>query len=165
MKKLLLTFAVLAAAVVGSYAQISKGSILVGAGSNLNFTSISPDPGDNYSSFQLQGKVGYFFVDNFAGGLRLDHLKEDESGRTIFGIFGRYYLNNVIILGASLGSVRFDLGQGDASSTFIGLEGGYAAFITDNIAVEPTLNLDFISGDFDQTNIGLNVGFSLYFGR
>jgi hypothetical protein len=165
MKKILLVAVVTLSALASANAQIGQGTILVGAGSNFGFTNVSPDGGDSYSVVDLQGKVGYFFIDNLTAGINLDYNKIDESSRVGFGIFGRYYLNNVIILGATLGTAKYDYGASDASSTWLGIEGGYAAFLTDNIAVEPTLNIDLYSGDFDQTNFGLNVGFSLYFNR
>jgi len=52
-------------------AQIEKGSVLVGASSNLNFSSFSPDSVDNYSVFDLSLKGGYFFMDNLTAGLNL----------------------------------------------------------------------------------------------
>jgi hypothetical protein len=165
MKKLLLTAFVAFVGIVSANAQINQGAILVGANSNLNFSSISPDGGDSYSSFNLEGKVGYFFVENLAAGLLLDYNKEDEFSQIGFGLFGRYYVNGNIILGANFTTNKWDFGGSDASATGLGLEGGYAAFITDNIAIEPTLNLNLYSGDIDQTVFGLNVGFSLYLGR
>jgi hypothetical protein len=165
MKKLLLVAVVSLCALVSANAQINQGAVLVGGSSNLGFTNVSPDVGDSYSKFQLQGKVGYFFIDNLTGGVKLDYQKVDEASSLGLGIFGRYYLNNVIILGATLGTSKRDSGVADASSTWLGLEGGYAAFITDAIAIEPTLNIDIFSGDFDETNFGLNVGISLYLGR
>jgi hypothetical protein len=165
MKKLLLVVVVSLCAFASANAQIGQGTILVGASSNFGFTNVSPDGGDSYTKFDLHGKVGYFFIENLTGGIKLDYAKVDEASAFGFGVFGRYYLNNVIILGASLGTYKEDYGSFDASATTLGLEGGYAAFITDNIAVEPTLNIDLFSGDIDRTNFGLNVGFTLYLGR
>lgn len=165
MKKFLLTAVVALCVAFGSQAQINQGTILVGAGSNFGFTNVSPDGGDSYSEFDLHGKAGYFFLENFGAGVKLDFDKVDEFSTFAFSVFGRYYLNNVIILGASLGTYKVDNDSFDASSTVLGLEGGYAAFITDNIAIEPTLNIDLYSGDIDATRFGLNVGFSLYLGR
>ncbi|HYG02001.1 MAG TPA: hypothetical protein VD927_06110 [Chryseosolibacter sp.] len=164
MKKILFTGLIVFAALFTGQAQISQGTILVGAGSNFGFTNVSPDGGDSFSEFDLHGKVGYFFIENVVGGLKLDYAKIDDTSKIGFGIFGRYYLNNTIILGASLGTYKEDYGETDASATVLGIEGGYAAFITDNIAIEPTLNIDLLSGDLDATRFGLNVGFSFYLG-
>lgn len=165
MKKVLLIAVVSLCALVSANAQINQGTILVGAASNFGFSNVSPDGGDSYSVFDLHGKAGYFFIDNLAAGIDLDYGKQDEESQFGFGVFGRYYLNNVIILGASLGTYKEDYGDSDASATVLGIEGGYAAFITDAIAIEPTLNIDLYSGDFDATKFGLNVGFTFYLGR
>ncbi len=167
MKKLLLVAVVSLCALVSANAQINPGTILLGAGSNFGFTSVNQDSntGDDYSTFDLHGKVGYFFIENLTAGLDLDYGKIDDYSEFGFGVFGRYYVNNAIIVGASLGTHKWDFGDTDASSTVLGLEGGYAAFITNAIAIEPTLNIDLYSGDIDQTRIGLNVAISLYLGR
>jgi hypothetical protein len=167
MKKNLLTLIVVFVSFFAAHAQVPKGTVLVGASSNLAFASESPDGGDSYSRFNLDAKVGYFFIENLAGGLRLDFGKIDDYSTTTIGLFGRYYINGNIITGLSIGSYTTDPGGSfeKSSSTVIGLEGGYAAFITDNIAVEPTLNLDLLSGDYDATRFGFRVGFSLYLNR
>jgi hypothetical protein len=165
MKKLLLVAVVSLCALVSANAQINPGTILIGAGSNFGFSNVSPDGGDSYSVFDLHGKAGYFFIENLAAGLDLDYQKVDETSEFGFGVFGRYYINNAIIVGASLGTYKIDDGASDASATVLGLEGGYAAFITNAIAVEPTLNIDLFSGDVDATRFGLNIGFTLYLGR
>src|SRR5688572_16781478 len=111
MKKVLLVAVVTLCALVSANAQIGQGTILVGAGSNFGFTSVSPDGGDSYTRFDLQGKVGYFFIDNLTAGINLDYNKVDDESLLGFGVFGRYYLNNVIILGATLGTAKYDNGD------------------------------------------------------
>jgi len=167
MKKNLLTLLVVLVTFFAANAQIPQGTVLVGASSNLAFASESPDGGDAFSRFNLDAKVGYFFIENLAGGLRLEFGKIDEFSSSTIALFGRYYINGNIITGLSLGSYSIDPGGASekSTSTVIGLEGGYAAFITDNIAVEPTLNLDLLSGDYDATRFGFRVGFSLYLNR
>ncbi|HYC83929.1 MAG TPA: hypothetical protein VEB86_01850 [Chryseosolibacter sp.] len=167
MKKNVLTLLAVLVTFLAANAQVPQGTVLVGAASNLQFSSVSPDGGDNYSDLTLDAKVGYFFVENLAGGLRLRFDKLDDFSTSYVGVFGRYYINGNIITGLSLSSFSMDPGGSfeKSSAMVIGLEGGYAAFLTDNIAIEPTLNLDLFSGDIDQTSFGFNVGFSLYLNR
>jgi hypothetical protein len=165
MKKLLLIAVVFFGVTIVTNAQINQGTILVGASSSLGFMSVSPDGGDSYSSFDLDGKAGYFFIDNLAAGVGLNFNKQDEYSSLGFGVFGRYYINGAIITGLGIGATKVDYGSVDGSYTTIALEGGYAAFITKNIAVEPTLNLNLLSGDTDATQFGFNIGFALYLGR
>lgn len=158
MKKSLLIF--IAVLTVGTAsAQINKGSILVGASSNLNFSSVKFDGSDRFSIFDLGAKVGYFAIDNLAVGLDLGYQKIDDISNTNFGIFGRYYYMGKFFGGAGFRITKF---EGQDSQTTIPFEIGYAAFITENIAVEPAFNLSV--GDNTNT-FGLRVGFSLYFNR
>lgn len=161
MKKVLLTFFAAALALSAS-AQIEKGTILVGASSAGGFESYDEDAGD-FSQFGLGVKGGYFLADNFVLGLNLGFGKNSEVDDSEFGFgpFARYYFNGKIFVGAGVDIYKF----GDYSETNIPLEVGYAAFITDAIAVEPALNFTKFGGDAEGSVFGLNVGFTLYLGR
>jgi len=166
MKKIFLTVLVAMLFAGASYAQIAKGTVLVGASSNLGFTSVKPDGGDSYSVFSIDGKVGYFFIDNLVFGANLGFTKVEESNSTNLGLFGRYYFNGKIFVGAGFNSYNADgVNDSDYSYTGIPIEVGYAAFITDNIAVEPELNYTLTTGDNEGSAFGLNVGFTLYLNR
>lgn len=158
MKKLL--FILFAVSLAGSaFAQINKGSVLVGASSNLNFRSVKFDNSDRFSVFELGVKGGYFVIDNLTVGLDLGYQKIDNTSITNFGIFGRYYFQGKIFGGAGLSFLKF---EDQDSQTSIPFEIGYAAFITENIAIEPAFQ--FSVGDNTNT-YGLRVGFSLYLNR
>ncbi len=158
MKKLL--FILLAVFAAGATsAQINKGSVLVGASSNMNFTSISPDNGDNYSIFDLSLKGGYFFMDNVTVGLNLGYQKYSDLTVSTFGLFGRYYYKGKFFGGTGFNVITY---ENQDSQTSIPFEVGYAAFITENIAVEPSLNLGI---EENYTSFGFRVGFSLYLNR
>lgn len=165
MKKSIVTLVVMLFAAAGAFAQIEKGAILVGASSNLGFTSYKPKDGDSFSAFNVDAKVGYFVIDNLALGVNLGYQKIDEASITSLGLFGRYYVNGKIILGAGFNSNKEDSGESDFSYTSIPLEVGYAAFITDNIAIEPVVKYEMWSGDVEGSTFGLGVGFTLYLGR
>jgi hypothetical protein len=140
-------------------AQISKGTILAGASSNLGFTSVSPDTGDNYSLFDLSLKGGYFVIDNVVAGANIGYHKIDTYSYTSFGLFGRYYYQGKFFGGAGFNIIKPE----DSDSQFsVPFEVGYAAFINEAIAVEPSLN--FSVGENSNT-FGFNVGFTLYFNR
>ncbi|MDZ7647839.1 MAG: hypothetical protein U5K54_12010 [Cytophagales bacterium] len=139
MKKYLLI--IITCLTVGSaFAQIPKGTILAGAASILSFTSVSPDTGDNYSIFDLSLKGGYFVIDNVVAGVNLGYQKIDDFSFTSFGIFGRYYYQGKFFGGA--GFTINDYENSD-SQTVIPFEVGYAAFINEVIAVEPSLNYEY----------------------
>jgi hypothetical protein len=140
-------------------AQISKGTILAGASSNLSFTSVSPDTGENYTLFDLSLKGGYFVIDNVVAGANFGYQKIDDYSVTSFGIFGRYYYQGKFFGGAGFNIIT---PEGSDSQTSIPFEVGYAAFINEFIAVEPSLN--FSIGE-DNNTFGFRVGFTLYLNR
>ncbi|MFK7951548.1 MAG: hypothetical protein AB8B73_01780 [Ekhidna sp.] len=173
MKKLILSTTLVA--IFGfANAQTEQGAILVGASSNLGFTSTSVDGvDDNASNFNLDARGGYFVIDNLAVGLGLgfNNQKQGDNkiGTTSFGLFGRYYVNGTFFLGAGFDTTKTTLetaaGSGDVSGSFINFEAGYPVWLGDNAAIEPSLNYSIGGGDAnDGTNVfGLAVGFSLYF--
>jgi hypothetical protein len=167
MKKIILTMSILMLFAAASYAQIQKGSVLVGASSNLGFSSISYDDGDdNFKVFILDLKAGYFVIDNLAVGLNFGYSKysfgDTDASTTLFGLFGRYYVNGKIFVGAGYSSSKLE--DSDASNS-LPLEAGYEAFITDNIALEPSVSYSIGLGDNESNTFGLNLGFALYFNR
>lgn len=167
MKKIHLTISILMLFAATSYAQIQKGSVLVGASSNLGFSSTSYDGADdNFNVFTLDVKAGYFVIDNLAVGLNFGYNKfsqgDSDASTTLFGLFGRYYVNGKIFVGAGYSSLKLE--DSDASNS-LPFEVGYAAFITDNIAFEPSINYAIGLGDNESNTFGLNLGFALYFNR
>jgi outer membrane protein len=169
MKKTIVTLVVMLFAAAGAFAQVEKGTILVGASSNAGFTSFKQkDADESTSQFNINAKVGYFVIDNLALGLNLGYTSvKDLGSSTAIGAFGRYYVNGKIIIGAGFNSnkEKDDVSDTDFSYTTIPLEVGYAAFITDNIAIEPALGYTLYSGDLEGSAFGLNVGFTLYLNR
>ena len=174
MKKIFLSVAAFVLISAGAFAQIEQGTILVGASSNLSFISQSFDGvDDKWNNFNLDVMGGYFVIENLAVGLNLgfDNTTFGDSKSTVtgFGLFGRYYVNGKIFIGAGFNSNKQKdddgLSESEFSFTTIPLEVGYAAFITDNIAIEPSLNYILESGDVEGSIFGLNVGFALYLGR
>lgn len=161
MKKILLTLFA-SVIVFAASAQISKGTVILGGSSNLNFTSYNEDAGD-YSQFDVDIHGGYFLMDNLAAGLNLFYSKDSEAddATTAFGVFARYYFNGKIFAGAAFNSAK----QGDFSGTQIPIEVGYAWFLNNAVAIEPALNYSIYGGDLDGASFGLNVGISVYLGR
>lgn len=172
LKKLFLTVVIGFATLLCS-AQISKGTILAGASSNLGFSNFKPDGGVSYTNFNLDVKGGYFIIDNLAVGVGFGLSRLDQTNYTYstgnFGIFGRYYIMGKIFAGAGIGVVntRSDVGNttNKTSYTNFNVHGGYALFLNPNIAVEPALNINIDGGDTQGVGIGLAVGFTLFLNR
>lgn len=176
MKKLLLTVA-LVTIFSFTYAQTDEGGWLVGASSDLSFTSTSIDGQDgNDSDFSLEAQAGYFIIDNLNVGLLIgfnsskDGGSDFKSSSTVIGPYARYYVGGQFFVGVGYGitSAKFEDGDGntlaDPSGGTILLEAGYPIWIVDNVAVEPSLAYGIGTGDFDaSSSFGLNIGFNLYF--
>ena len=173
MKKTLFTILLGLASSIVCTAQISKGTILAGSSSRLGFSNYKPDGGISRTNFNLNVRGGYFVIDNLAVGLDFGLNRTDQTGRTDtesgFGVFGRYYIKGQIFAGLALGfaNSRTDIGTTTSKSNYnqVKLEGGYALFLGEAIAVEPALNILIDSGDQQGVGIGLGVGFTLFLNR
>lgn len=173
MKKLLLTTALLAVFTFSSKAQTEQGGWLIGASTNLNFTSTSFDGSDNkVNQFDLAFNAGHFVAENLAFGLNVAYNSLDDGGdkqtTSLVGPFVRYYANGTFFVGASyvLGTTKFESNGFDFTfnGNYLGLEAGYPIWIVDSIAIEPSLNYAIGGGDFDGSSaFGVNIGFGLYF--
>ena len=160
-KKSLLALAFAFFAVTAAFAQdpIEKGAWLFSGASNLNFTSSSPTGGSSSSVFNVGIQGGYFFMDNLAGGAIFTmNSPSGGTSTTGIGLFGRYYFNGQIFLGAGFVSTS----GGGVSQTRILLQGGYALFLGKVVAIEPSVNYQTYDGGSD---FGVNVGFGIYLGR
>jgi hypothetical protein len=154
-------------------AQISKGTILAGASSNLGFSNYKPDGGISTTNFNLNVKGGYFVIDNLVVGLNLGLDRVDRTNYTdasaTFGLFGRYYIKGKFIVGTGLGFVNNRIDNNiivtKSSYTQFNLHGGYALFLGESIAVEPVLNILINAGDAQGVGVGLGVGFTLFLNR
>ena len=172
MNKILLTTLLLTIFTFITYAQTEQGGWLVGASTKLAFTSTSFDGSDdNVNEFDLTLSAGNFVADNLVLGLNLSYnsLSDsfDKQTTSLVGPFFRYYAEGTFFLGASylLGTTK--LGSGGTDFTFngnyLGLEAGYPIWVTENIAIEPSLNYAIGGGDFDGSSaLGINIGFGLY---
>ncbi|WP_425392503.1 outer membrane beta-barrel protein [Ekhidna sp.] len=154
-------------------AQTEEGGWIVGATSNLGFSSAKSDGAENRSNhFNINAGAGYFLIDNFAAGLNLgfNSSKEGDFSSNSFAIgpLVRYYVSDVFI-GASFLAISGSSDNGFTESSFnatqLELELGYPIWIVDNVAIEPSFVYRTQSSDDlgDFNSFGINAGFRLYF--
>jgi outer membrane protein W len=87
MKKLLLSFILLAPICIGAQAQTTQGSLMLGGGISFSSSKNEGSEGDyKTTSFAFIPSVGYFVVDNLAVGANLSL----QSDKTTGGINGNY---------------------------------------------------------------------------
>ncbi|MDZ4715988.1 MAG: outer membrane beta-barrel protein [Cytophagales bacterium] len=169
--------------VMTASAQISKGTWLLGASSALGYNSYSFNNNSaNLSVFNINTKAGYFVANNVAVGLNLGYLNLSQTNTTsvtTFGVFSRFFVSKSVFLGAGFNSVSTSAGTGmlsvNASSSVFPFEFGFAGFISDRIAIEPSIN--YVVGDekggvnFNglpigaKSSIGFSLGITLYLNR
>ena len=105
MKKIILSLAAVLAFTLTSDAQTRKGTVLLGAGSEMS--------NNEWTTLAITPKVGYFVQDGVAIGalvnFQSDNVDKNEyelnSSIAEIGVFGRYYVSNNLFTEVSLSSL------------------------------------------------------------
>ena len=193
MKKVFLTMAAVCGLAFASQAQTSQGAILLNGSIDASFLQNKTEfdgvtvDGTKDSNFNLSPSVGYFVTDGLAVGLNVDiqssSSKLDDEKSTVrtlvVGPLVRYYTEFGVfgLANAGLASIKFKDEEG--SETFeekasgfgweIGV--GYAAFLGENVAIEPAITYGGASFNFDEdgvdftqksSGLGINIGISVF---
>ena len=162
-----------------SQGNINKGDWMLGG--DAGFTS--QKQGDyKTTSFNLAPDAGYFFIDNFAGGLRvsLASSKETYNSEDIknnsysLAPFVRYYflpasqkVNLFADASFGFGQNKYTSGGTDSKTNFtnLGIKAGPAIFLTPATALEIALgyNSTKVKNISDRENqFGVSVGFQIH---
>lgn len=150
-------------------AQFDKGRYLVGGQGTIN--SFNPKGnGESNSTVSLTFKGGAFLIKNFALGLNLNfvNVSSNSYSNLLIGPFLRYYLGDTKLFVEAeydFGNIKGDLQT--VSQNVFELELGYAAFINEHVAIEPSFywNTYSVAGETQGTNLGINIGFQVYLGK
>jgi hypothetical protein len=179
MKKLLLA-AFLLVSSTAIFAQLNQGQWL--AGGNAGFNSYKQGD-DKVFMFNVSPNIGYFFINNFAGGLRLNFLRSKQKGAddayVSYGVapFLRYYflpgaekLN--VFADASYGFDQDKYGSSKESGNHYSIMAGPVLFLSPNTGLEFALYYRSSGGDLHENpagdranNFGLNIGFQVHLGN
>ena len=174
-----------------AFTQIRPGQYLLGGA--VNFESTNEDYPINNSAksnnFFISPSVGYFIVDNLAGGIRIDfssyHTKtnsgESRSHTTTISPFVRYYILPVVKKVNAFIDVSYIRGRTkwtyDPNPSQYQKSRGYkisvgpSIFLTDQVALEFTLGFKHITSDSwgarnsNKFNTGLGLQIHLGKGR
>lgn len=170
---------VLTVSVIAASAQINQGQWLVGG--NANFTS-NKQGDSKWTVITFSPNAGYFFINNFAGGLRLGISSEKESGSDASSIFTvapflRYYFlpsaqKVNIFADAQYGFGSGKAGGSSASINEYQISAGPAVFLSPHTALEFTVFYESMGGKYfeglssDRQNaFGVNIGFQIHLGE
>lgn len=171
MKKLSLAFCLFL--LIGSVrAQIQKNDWLIGGSTKFSSNKTADI---KTSMFEFSPNAGYFFANNFAGGLRSDinSVKledEDAVSNVLFSPFLRYYFlpsdSKVnIMLDGSFGFGSTSAAGDTKSQSGFGFVAGPAIFLNKHTALEFTLGYNSIKfeDDPDRSNtFTVGVGFQVH---
>jgi hypothetical protein len=176
MKKVFLIFLLLTTAFL-SNAQTYKGQFMVGGDANFNSSKFADDD-ESTTQITFNPNFGYFFANNFAGGLRigLSSVKEEDEeafSTSVFSPFLRYYFlpptnKTNIFTDVSYGFGSIGAENKESFNQFA-IVAGPALFLTPNTALE--FGVGYTSqggdafGDERYNSIGLRVGFQIHLGR
>ena len=177
MKKLLFLSA-FAISVFVSSAQTYRGQIMVGGNASFTSSKFEDDDDSKITEIQFNPNVGYFFIDNLAGGIRLSlastKFEDEDDAESIFSAspFLRYYFLPPSQRVNIFADASFGMGSagGDEKESFnqFAITAGPAIFLTPNTALEFGVGYRSLGGDAfgdDRYNsIGLNIGFQIHLG-
>ena len=150
----------------------SKGHILLSPGSNFSFGHTSQsDSHINANSLNLNLTAGYFIVDNLATSITLgfyygtydDGTGNTQTSNTInYGFQIRYYIIGKVFGGIGYSSIK---PKSSDSNNYLGLIAGYAAFMTKNISIEPSINysLELSKKANNFNTLSIDIGIGIYF--
>ena len=163
MKKIVMILCLAIAPALGM-AQTSKGDNLLEANTgNLatGNTSFALNASDGNTAWSIGIDGGVFIMDDLAikAGIGYSDLGDFVDGNLVYKLGAKYYLNGTIPLGADLTGITSD---GNGASWF-GLQGGYAIFLGDNVAIEPALRYNITLDEADADSIfQALVGFVIF---
>lgn len=163
MKKTLLLFALVAISFTTysqeNSGQTTKGKWVIEANTGAATTgntmfSLASSDGNTAWSLGLDG--GYFFMDDLAVKVGLGYFDSGSADGLNYKIGAEYYFNGNIPV-----SVDFT-GDTGTELNWLGIQAGYAWFVTDHISVKPAVRYNVGLDDQDGVFQGL-VGFALFF--
>ena len=179
MKKFLLLAAFGFAATMAD-AQINKGQFMVGGNANFQTSKVEDASDDSrITTINFNPNIGYFFIDNLAGGLRLSvssyKEKGEDEGFTSLSAspFIRYYFLPATEKVNLFADASFGIGTlgSDNKESFnqFSISAGPAVFLTPNTALEFSIGYNSVGGDAyggdkRYNTIGLNIGFQIHLG-
>jgi len=168
MKKILMAFSVLICLSNLTNAQTSKKSWMLGGSGSY---SSNNEGGVVTTDLELHPGFGYFFANNFAGGINFDIFSKSESGENKYSIdpFVRYYFvslaKNAKLFVTAQGVIGNEQEDAKNNLTGWGLDLGNAFFITKNLALETSIGYTSTKGskeDVRDNLTSIKIGFQVH---
>jgi hypothetical protein len=178
-KTIFASLLLMATSAVFAQANINKGDWMLGGKASFSSSKLSGFPGTS-TSIEISPNAGYFFANNFAGGLNFSLQSTSETGSdavTAYAIapFIRYYFlpstQKVNVFAEAAGGIgSASSGGNSASMNLFQISAGPAIFLAPNVALEVALAYSSVGGDMynymDESHrfnsFGMNVGFQIH---
>ncbi|MDR0891210.1 MAG: porin family protein [Mediterranea sp.] len=161
MRKFVLLFSLLLAS-VAAQAQFEKGTMIV----NPSLTGLDFSYSKNSkAAFGLGGQAGAFLSDGFALMVNAEASWSRPVNNYGLGTGVRYYFNSTgIYLGGGIDWERYRYKGGLHDSDWgLGLEAGYAFFLSRTVTIEPAVYYKWRFDNSDNSRFGIKIGFGFYF--
>jgi len=163
MKKIILSLAAVLAFTLTSDAQTRKGTVLLGAGSEMSNTE--------WTTLAITPKVGYFVQDGVAIGALINFQSDNvdknayelNSNVAEIGVFGRYYVSNNLFTEVSLSSETVSNESWENIEKYAQVfENGVPQFDADGNAVMSFQEVEEVVENSDKSlNFNLGLGYTI----
>ena len=171
MCKIVFSFVVLVLLQFSAFAQegtspTARGNLLLEVGLSPFGSALGKTPstgfllqsGDGTTVWSAGAEGGYFVDDDLAFKVGLGFTNLDASSFFSYKIGAKYYANSVVPIQVDFSGATgsaFDSSFRDTADPFyLGLQGGYAIFFNDNVALEPALRYNFsLNNNFDDSGL------------
>ncbi|ADV50143.1 hypothetical protein Celal_2865 [Cellulophaga algicola DSM 14237] len=150
--------------------QTDMGSWLIEANTGFGAaaasnTSFSLNSIDGDTSWSIGAEGGYFVADDLAVKVGLGY-SDTTIGLLDYSSFNykigaKYYISSMIPVQVDYAGASIK--DADENPSYIGLQGGYAIFLGQNVSIEPGLRYNVALNDFYEDRLQFNVGFALHF--
>lgn len=160
MKKLALALCLLAVSFTAQ-AQFEKGTTIINPSlSGLDFSYSKNDK----AKFGVGAQVGTFFAEGIALMVNAGADWSKPIDEYTLGTGVRFYFNKTgIYLGGGLDWNRFRWSGGKHQTDWgLGIEGGYAFFLSRTVTIEPAVYYKWRFNDGDMSRFGVKIGFGFY---
>ena len=156
---LLLTFS------FNSFSQIEKNTLMIWGSASFD-NQHTKSTNNTSTSLKINPQFGFFFADNFAVGAVFGINNFGSVKSWSASPFVRYYLK-YLFTEVSYGLKRETIGDFSDNSSVLKGSIGYAVFLNDNVALEPSLyySQNFAGGKTYGSNYGIQLGLQIYLNR
>ena len=161
MKKLALVICLLGAS-LGARAQFEQGKWIINPSlTGLNFSYSNSEK----AQFGIGAKAGTFLAEGIA--LMVEASADWSKPIDVYtiGTGGRFYFNKTgVYLGAGIDLNRYRMKGGHSGTEWgLGIEAGYAYFLSKTVTIEPAVYYKWRFNDSDLSKFGIKIGFGFYF--